>query len=51
LVQVAPLVARSVALQAVHSAASLADPLGGPLDDYLAVRLEGDHWSPAAVSY
>jgi hypothetical protein len=47
LVQVAPLVARSVALQAVHSAASLADPL----DDYLAVRLEGDHWSPAAVSY
>jgi hypothetical protein len=50
--QVAPLVVHSVALQAaVRLVASLAGPQGGPLDDYLAVRWEDDHWSPAAVSY
>jgi hypothetical protein len=31
--------------------ALLADPQGGPLADYLAVRLKDDHWSQATVSY
>jgi hypothetical protein len=49
---VAPLVVHSVALQAaVRLDALLADPQGGPLADYSAVRLEDDHWSQAAASY
>jgi hypothetical protein len=34
----------------VHSAASPADPQVGPQDDCLALRLEVDHWQPAAAN-